>query len=142
MTNAFQAFVEGRLFTLLGTAYPGLDIRAAGQEPSQAATAVVVQVLASDESYPTHLGRAAKSRNVGIVQVDVYFPPDQGDGPGTALAEDAAALFTRLDAPVAGEGRVRFKDGTVSPRGEMNGKRKVRARIPYEYDYTPRVAQA
>jgi len=96
----------------------------------------VIHVLPSEDVLPINLGITAKSRNVGLVQVDVYGPSDQGAGPVNTLAYQIGRAFKRLQLTVSADnGHCVFKDPAVQARGEMRGLHKEQMRVPYRYDF-------
>jgi hypothetical protein len=103
--------------------------------PDHVETFAVIHVLASDNVLPIHLGETARSRNNGIVQIDVYTPKDEGAGDGKRIAHFAAKLFKRVGFNVTSEGFVRFRDPAIQDRGEVRGRHKEMVTISYRYDF-------
>jgi hypothetical protein len=89
------------------------------------------------ETFKTCIQETSKNRNVGIVQVDIYVPKDQGAGEARTTAVAAGKYFQRLSLSVAGEGFAQFKESSISGRGEQRGRYKHMAVIPYYYDFDP-----
>lgn len=94
----------------------------------------VFHVLAGD-TYPITLGINGKSRNVGLVQIDIVGPTDKGRGEAFKRAFAAGKIFRRKTRSIATEGQVTYKDPSVSSIGEVRGKHMEMARIPYRYDF-------
>lgn len=97
----------------------------------------VMHVLASEDALPINLGRKAKARNVGVIQIDVYTPKDTGNREGKEMAWKLAKHFRRLELPVDTEGSVTFRDPTVQDRGEVRNRHKEMVSAPYRYDFDP-----
>lgn len=88
------------------------------------------------ETFPINLGITAKSRNVGMIQVSVVGPKDQGAGATGAVAQIAGRIFRRKTRAVGTEGQVVYKDPSYMDMGIVNGKHMYVAKIPYRYDFT------
>lgn len=99
-------------------------------------TYAVINIMASEDTMPINFGVGAKSRNVGVIQVDAFSPVDIGPGEAHDIAVYAGKLFKRRVAAVASEGTVTFKDYSTVSRGQFKGKFKYTMRIPYRYDFT------
>ena len=96
----------------------------------------VIHILPSEDVLPINLGITSKSRNVGLVQVDVYGPKDTGAGPTNTLAYQIGKAFKRQQLTIVAEnGHCVFKDHSVQSRGEVRGKHKEQMRVPYRYDF-------
>lgn len=95
----------------------------------------VLHILPSEDVLPINVGINAKSRNVGLIQVDVYGPKDTGAGATQTLAYQIGKAFKRVNLLVATEGHAVFKDPSVQSRGEVRGRHKEQMRVPYRYDF-------
>jgi len=96
----------------------------------------VLHILPSEDVLPINLGITAKSRNVGLIQVDVYGPKDVGAGPTQTLAYQIGRAFKRRQLTITAEnGHCVFKDHSVQSRGEVRGRHKEQMRVPYRYDF-------
>jgi hypothetical protein len=102
-----------------------------------AATSIYVRfwVLPSPEVFQVGLGVDARSRNVGVLQADVYGPKDRGAGETGDIAFALAKAFTRLDIEAEAEGWVVCKDAGVQDLGDMDEEHKQMMRVPYRYDF-------
>lgn len=137
MTPLFSSYVEGLWQAGMQTDYPAIPIYFDNSDAPENANEqyAVIHIMASEDTMPINLGINAKSRNVGVIQVDSFTPVDIGPGPAQEIARYAGLLFKRRVAPVATEGTVTFKDYSVTSRGQMAGKFKYMMRIPYRYDF-------
>lgn len=95
----------------------------------------VIHIVASEDTFPINLGITAKSRNVGLIQVDSFAPVDVGPGAAQEIAVYAGKLFKRRVDSVGNEGQVTFKDYSTMSSGQVGGKFKYVMRIPYRYDF-------
>ncbi|MEE9310996.1 MAG: phage tail terminator-like protein, partial [Planctomycetota bacterium] len=95
----------------------------------------VLHILPSEDVLPINVGINAKSRNVGLIQVDVYGPKDTGAVATQTLAYQIGKAFKRVNLLVATEGHAVFKDPSVQSRGEVRGRHKEQMRVPYRYDF-------
>lgn len=137
MTPQFISYVESRTINALGTSYPGMQVQVSNMTVTETgATFVAVHVLASDDVTPINLGIESKSRNVGIIQIDVYTPKDMGAGEGGTIGKVCAGLFKRITVSVWTEGQATFKDPVILDRGTVRGMHKTEMRVPYRYDFT------
>lgn len=136
MTPAFLSTVE-ELFTVYMTAnHPTVPFYFTNSAvPEELGTYAVLHVLASEDVLPINVGINAKSRNVGVIQVDVYTPKETGGGVGNTLAYQIGRLFKRQNVNVGTEGHIVFKDSAVQDRGEVRGRHKEQMRCPYRYDF-------
>lgn len=136
MTPAFRAFVETRFRDHMNAQYPTLPLEYSNTDvPETVAEFAVIHIMASDDTVPICIGGASMNRNVGIIQVDVYTPKDQGTGEGREIAHFAGKVFKRKDFSVGVEGKATFKEHTVLDRGEVWGRHKEEMRVPYWYDF-------
>lgn len=137
MTPEFIKFCEMRFASEFPLLFPSVPIIYSNMPvPKTMDTFVVMHVLASEDTIPINLGHAAKSRNVGLIQVDVFTPKDEGSGEAYRMAYKAGNIFKRRDLSVANEGLVVFKDPSIQDRGEVRGRHKHMMRVPYRYDFT------
>lgn len=137
MTPLFCSYVEGLWRAGMLADNPTVPIYfdntdAPSDENTQYA---VIHIMASEDTVPINVGIDAKSRNVGIIQVDSFAPVDDGPGAAQAIAVYSGKIFKRRIAPVANEGQVTFKDYSATSRGQIGGKFKYMMRIPYRYDF-------
>ena len=136
MTPEFIAFCETRFETEFALLYPAVPRMYSNVPvPDTVDTYVCFHIMASEDTMPINLGLTAKSRNVGLIQVDVFTPKDQGAGEAYRMAYDAGNIFKRRDLAVGTEGLVVYKDPTIMDRGEVRGRHKHMMRIPYRYDF-------
>lgn len=137
MTPNFIRFVETRFQDNFSLLYPAVPISFSNVPVlKKIDTFVSLHVLASEDTMPINIGHEAKSRNVGIIQVDVYTPKDQGAGEAYEIAYASGNIFKRRSISVGTEGLVVFKDPSIQDRGEVRGRHKHMMRVPYRYDFS------
>lgn len=137
MTPAMISACEAFAIEVMQTLFPGVPIIMSGQAvPKEASTYARFWVIPSDETLQMALSGDAKSRNVGLVQADVYGPKDQGAGPTGDIAFAIAKEFRRRPLVVGEEGTVVFKDPSVKDMGDSEEEHRQMMRIPYRYDFT------
>lgn len=137
MTPEFIQYVETKFQAEFSVLYPNVPIMYSNVPvPDTVDTFVCIHVMASEDTIPINVGIKAKSRNVGLIQVDVFTPKDQGAGEAYKMAYASGGIFKRVDANVASEGHAVFKDPTIQDRGEVRGRHKHMMRVPYRYDFT------
>ena len=91
--------------------------------------------VVSGDTFPINLGITAKSRNVGIIQISVVGPKDQGAGATHDIAYAAGRFFRRKSRNIGTEGHVVYKDPTVKDMELDDGKHIYAAMVPYRYDF-------
>ena len=138
MTPEFASYVETLWEAFMQTDYPAVPIffDNADAPENTASSYAVIHIMASEDTMPINTGINAKSRNVGVIQVDVFSSVDIGPGEAHGIANECGKLFKRRVAAVMNEGTVTFKDFSAVSRGQMAGKFKYMMRIPYRYDFT------
>jgi len=137
MTPTFLSTVEELFTVYMTTNQAGTPFYFTNSDvPEDLEMYAVLHVLASEDVLPINLGVNAKSRNVGLVQIDVYAPKGEGGGPSNTLAYEIGKAFKRLVTPAATEGTITFKDPSVQGRGEVRGRHKEQLRVPYRYDFS------
>lgn len=137
MTPNFIVKVEQMFEAAMQTDYPG-EVFMFDNTPvaDTVGRYAAIHVMASEDTIPINLGITSKSRNVGVIQIDVYTPKDTGTGTARVMAYALGNAFKRLTVPVAGEGQITFKDASVTSRGEVRNRHKHMVSIPYRYDFT------
>lgn len=137
MTPQFIRFVETHFETEFTSLYPGVPIVFPnGPVPKGNSIFVAISIMASEDTFPTNVGINAKSRNVGVIQVDVFAPKDKGAGDAYEMAYACGNIFKRRDFSVGTEGLVVFKDSSIEDRGQIRGRHKHTMRVPYRYDFS------
>jgi len=137
MTPDFASYVETLWEAFMLSDYPAVPIYFdnADAPENTVETYAVIHIMASEDVMPINTGINAKSRNVGVIQVDVFSPVDIGPGVAHGIANECGLLFKRRVAAVTNEGTVTFKDHSATSRGQMAGKFKYMMRVPYRYDF-------
>lgn len=136
MTPLMVSDAQQLFMTRLNVLYPGMPIFFENTDlKDQTGYYAVLHVLAGD-TLPINLGITAKSRNVGLIQIDIVGPLDKGRGEAFRRAHDAGRIFRRQVRTIDVEGQVTYKDPSVTSVGEVRGKHMEMARIPYRYDFT------
>lgn len=137
MTPTFNSKVEELFIAYMDSEQPTIPYYFTNSDvPEDVDMYVVLHILSSEDVVQSHLGRGAKSRNVGVVQADVYAPKGEGGGPSNTLAHQIGKFFKRRDANAGVEGLITFKDPAVQTRGLVRGRYKEQMRIPYRYDFS------
>jgi hypothetical protein len=136
MTPDFIAAVETRFRDGMRATHPTLPLFYSNVPvPDTVETFAVIHVMASDQVNQIHLGATSRSRNNGLVQIDIYTPKDIGAGEGMRIAHRAAKLFKRAGFFVTTEGFARFRDASIQDRGEARGRHRAMVRVSYRYDF-------
>ena len=98
MTPKMIGTIEASLIAYLQANHPNTSLLMSGQSvPNKSSLYVKFFVIASGDTVPISLGVQAKSRNVGIIQIDVRGPTDKGAGPTGDLAWELAKFFARKE---------------------------------------------
>ena len=137
MTPNFLSAIEEFFVNYMTANHPGVPYFFDNSKATkEQAIHAVLHVLPSEDVIPINLGITSKSRNVGLIQVDVYGPKDEGSGPTNTLAYQIGRAFKRQQLTIVSEdGHCVLKDHSVQSRGEVRGKHKEQMRIPYRYDF-------
>lgn len=137
MTPDFASHVETLWQAFMQANHPAVSIffSNADAPENDLTNYAVIHIMASEDTVPINTGINAKSRNVGVIQVDSFSPIDVGPGAAHAVADACGLLFKRRVDSVTSEGTVTFKDYSAVSRGQIGGKYKYMMRIPYRYDF-------
>lgn len=137
MTPNFHAEVETFFSNYMTVNHVGVPFYFDNSKvPKNQEIYVVFHALPSEDVLPITVGINAKSRNVGLIQVDVFGPKDVGAGSANKLAYDIGRAFKRRQITIVSDnGNLVFKDPAVVPRGPVQGKHKEQMRVPYRYDF-------
>lgn len=137
MTPNFIQAIEGKFVTDYAVLRPSAQVWFENAPvPAHAPVQVFLHVLASEDVLAINIGNKSKSRNVGLIQVDVFVPKDEGSGRAYNYAYDAGRVFKRQVITVHGEGKITLRDPGITSRGDVNGKFSYMMRVPYRYDFT------
>ena len=139
MTPEMIAACETLADSAVTTEFPGgtVPVYFSNQAvPPDVTTYVRFWVIPSDEAMPVGLGLEARSRNVGLVQIDVYGPKDVGAGGTRSIAEKLKKYFHRKQLVVGSQGGVVFKDAAAKDMGTEGEEHRYLVRIPYRYDFS------
>jgi hypothetical protein len=130
VSDAQQLFVQR-----MNVLYPGMPLFFENVDmKDETGYYAVFHVIAGD-TLPINLGITAKSRNVGIIQIDIIGPVDVGRGEAFNRAFQAGKIFRRQVRTIGGEGQVTYKDPSGTNVGQVRGKHMEMTRIPYRYDF-------
>lgn len=136
MTPKMIGTLEAAVITEMGTSFPSVPVITSGQAvPSAVSMYTIFRVIPSDESIPVGMGATARSRNVGVLQLDVLGPKDVGAGPTGDIAEHIGRFLRRRDIEVLGEGLIVTKDHSCVDFGTVKEEHRYIMRCPYRYDY-------
>lgn len=138
MTPSFHAAVEQHYKTNMAANDPTVALHYENVPVPEdvSKTFSEIFVIAGD-TFQNCIDQNSKSRNVGIVHINVFTPKDQGAGEGRNIAHRIGKSFRRLNLVVGVEGVAVFREPTVKTRGEVRGMHKEVVTIPYHYDFTP-----
>lgn len=137
MTPKMIGTVEAVLIAYLQANHPTTSLLMSGQSvPNRSSLYVKFFVIAASDTMPIGLGLTAKSRNVGVIQIDVRGPTDKGAGPTGDLAWELSKFFARKEITVASEGLVTLKEPSVVDMGERGEEHWQVGRVPYRYDFS------
>jgi hypothetical protein len=137
MTPKFVAAVEAHFITQMTANFAAIPLFFENVPDPETVDVYAVLHVVSGDTFPGGIQKNSRSRNVGIIQIDVYTPKDQGAGEGRSVAFAAGNYFKRLRLTVPGEGEAVIKEPTVVGRGIVRGRHKQMATIPYYYDFIP-----
>lgn len=136
MTPNMISACEAHIINMMQVQFPNVPVIMSGQSVSADYSSYVrFWVMPSDETFQMGVSNTSKSRNVGLVQADVYGPKDQGAGPTGDVAHAIAKLFHRLPLEVSDEGWVVFRDSSVKDMGDSEEEHRQMMRVPYKYDF-------
>lgn len=136
MTPKMIGTIEASIIAYLQANHPTTTLLMSGQAvPNRSSLYVKFFVIASADTTQITLGTQAKSRNVGIIQIDVRGPTDKGAGPTGDLAWELAKFISRKEFTVPAEGLITLKDPSVVDMGERGEEHWQLGRIPYRYDF-------
>lgn len=136
MTPAMISACETHALNEMASKYPGVPVFMSGQAvPKEVSLYVRFWVIPSEEVMQMSISDDAKSRNVGIVQADVYGPKDKGAGETGNIAFALAQSFRRAPVEVPGEGWIVFKDAGVKDMNEVEESHRQMMRVPYRFDF-------
>lgn len=135
MTPDFVAAVETHFTTNMGTSFPGVPLVYDNSvQPDTVEVYVSINVIAGD-TFPCGIVEDSKSRNVGILQVEVFTQKDTGAGEARSKAYAIGKFFRRLNLSVTSEGFAVFKEPMVNSQGTVRGRHSHLVRIGYYYDF-------
>lgn len=132
MVSDAQVLFTDRMAVL----YPGMPLVFENTNVADLTGYYAVFHVMPGESMPLCLGVNAKSRNVGMIQIDVVGPLEKGRKEAFNRAYAAGRIFRRQVRTIGVEGQVTYKDPYTRSMGEQNGKHVEMTRIEYRYDYS------
>ena len=137
MTPIMIGTIESVVIDYLNTAHPDYPVYMSGETiPSAQTKYCRFWVIPSNETFPVGMGVTAKSRNVGIVQLDVIGLADIGAGETSNVASSFVKFFSRESYAIPSEdGYLTLKDGVVMDSGKVGESHRGVARIGYRYDF-------
>lgn len=135
MTPLMISDVESFWIAQMGTRSPS-TVLLFPNDPVPETQGIFAQIhVVPGDSLPINLGITAKSRNVGIIQIDVYGPKDVGAGGVHNVASLCGLIFRRQTRTISTEGNLVCKDPSVVDTSNIRGRHSFMARIPYRYDF-------
>ena len=137
MTPSMISACEAHMINTFSAAYPDIPVFMEGQaRDPNARLYALFWVIPSEDNFKMGIEDGGKSRNVGIIQADVYGPKDFGAGPTHNVAMFIAKQFHRRPIEVAqDQGWVVFRDASVTSKGIEGEQIRQMVRVPYRYDF-------
>ncbi len=136
MTPTMISTTETFFQSNMDAAYPAIPVAYSGQNSPDEPLYVRFWVIASNETFPAGMGLTAKSRNVGIIQIDVMGPKDGGAGQTGDLIWEMSNWFKRQQMNAGTEGAITFKEPTIKDWGPAGEQHRQTGSIPYVYDFS------
>lgn len=135
MTPDFVSTAEQHFATNMGTSFPGIPMVFDNTpQPDTVETYTEFNIIAGD-TFPCGIEEDGKSRNVGVLQIEVFTPKDQGAGEARSKAYAIGKFFRRFNMSVTSEGGAVFKEPMVTSNGTVRGRHSHLMRIGYYYDF-------
>ena len=128
--------IEKRIVSQVGFYHPEFLVDINNSPEDQQGKRVAYFVLGGKSARST-LG-AKWDRHLGILQIDVIIPENQGNGERDGVADFLADLFNEHEVTLTGDIRLRFKVPSQRDFGTSNGESKKIVSIPYWVDVPKR----
>ena len=134
--SAVTTYIEKRIVSQVGFSYPEftVDIRSVPEDESPKR---VAYLLIGGRSARSTLG-AKWDRHIGILQIEVIIPDNQGNGERDEVADFLADTFNELEVTLPNDIRLRFKVPSQRDFGTGDGESKKIVSIPYWVDVLKR----
>ena len=135
MTPDFVAAVEQKFATDMGTTFAGVPLVFDNTPQTDTVETYAVLNVVAGETFPCGIVEDGKSRNVGLIQIEVFTPKDTGAGEARLKAYTIGKFFRRLNLSVTSEGHAVFKEPMITSQGVVRGRHSQLVRVPYYYDF-------
>lgn len=134
--SAVTTYIEKRIVSQVGFSYPEftVDIRSVPEDESPKR---VAYLLIGGRSTRSTLG-AKWDRHIGILQIEVIIPENQGNGERDEVADFLADVFNEHETTLPNDIRIRFKVPSQRDFGTGDGESKKIVSIPYWVDVLKR----
>ena len=134
--SAVTTYIEKRIVAQVGFSYPEflVDIR---NVPEDQSPKRVAYLLIGGRSARSTLG-AKWDRHIGILQMEVIIPDNEGNGERDEVADFLADAFNELETTLPNGIRLRFKVPSQRDFGTGNGESKKIVSVPYWVDVLKR----
>lgn len=134
--SAVTTYIEKRIVSQVGFSYPEftVDIRSVPEDESPKR---VAYLLIGGRSARSTLG-AKWDRHIGILQIEVIIPENQGNGERDEVADFLADVFNEHETTLPNDIRIRFKVPSQRDFGTGDGESKKIVSIPYWVDVLKR----
>lgn len=115
--------------------YAGTDVEYENTPLKQPSTAFVSLKILSGEGRQVSVG-AARSlhRYAGVVQVDIFIPPDGGTDQARTIADTVEAVFRSKQISAGSSGTITFRTPSYIPRGVDKGWYHAVVSVVYQRD--------
>ncbi len=128
--------IEQRIVSQVGFHYPEFLVDINNAPEDQAPKRVAYFVLGGKSARST-LG-AKWDRHVGVLQMDVMVPENEGNGERDEVADFLADTFNEYEVTLTGDIRLRFKVPSQRDFGTNTGESKKIVSVPYWVDVPKR----
>ncbi len=133
--DAQRAWIENFLINRLAADYPTAKFQPENTkfEPPQGAAYISAMILAGDGK-AAELGGRRFERHVGVLQVDILYPENEGTGVPTRMGDYICGLFKQNQQLLADDSVLTFRVGAHRSLGVSAELYRRSCRIPYWRD--------
>lgn len=129
-----RQYAESSLATYMAASYPGVPVKFPNVPWQQPETTWVDIHVLDGKSFPAELGVVAVDRHVGLVQVDVLIPRNQGTAVAIAMVEAICTQWRKQHVTLSDNAVLRFRVPEYHDLGENGGFYRMCGRVPYVRD--------
>ena len=132
--EASRAVIISEFKTKFDDANPSIPVKYPNHKFVQPDTTWAAIVILGGTSQQANLGvKNVTERHVGLVQIDIMVPEDEGTKEGGELAQAAGAIFSRQQFS-AGTSSLTFQTPEIKPIGDDGGFDRTMVRIEFRRD--------